>query len=135
MKIIIELACSPRELLILPLIRLACLPPCSLASSAIMCDREMLQQKHGAFVEELIAKFMQRKLESISSKPGSLQAGALPISRIKRIMKQDSCDPSPRMVSADTTPLMEYGAQVFTADQKLAVNFKVRDAPPPRARE
>ena len=37
----------------------------------------------------------------------------LPLARIKRIMKQDSCDSRPRMVSADAIPLMTYATQLF----------------------
>jgi len=39
----------------------------------------------------------------------------LPLARIKRIMKQDSSDPQPRQVSADTIPFMAFSSQLFIA--------------------
>ena len=41
--------------------------------------------------------------------------GQVPLARVKRIMKQDSCDPRPRQVSADTVPFIAYAAKLFIA--------------------
>ena len=40
----------------------------------------------------------------------------LPNVRIKRIMKQDSCEPNPRMVAADAIPLMAFATQVLIGE-------------------
>ena len=37
----------------------------------------------------------------------------LPLARIKRIMKMESCDPAPRQISADVLPLMAYAGKLF----------------------
>lgn len=37
----------------------------------------------------------------------------VPIARIKRIMKRDSCDPRPEMVAADSVKLLAFATQLF----------------------
>ena len=65
-------------------------------------------------VEALLAAYQTRQLVAVTKRtPGAIAIDELPLARIKRIMKQDSCDPHPRMISADTIPLMAYAAQLF----------------------
>lgn len=67
-------------------------------------------------VNALIASFFAQKLHGVVTDPKRVIATEeLPLARIKRIMKQDSCDPHPRMVCADTIPFMAFAAQLFIA--------------------
>ena len=70
--------------------------------------------KDSPTIEAMLAAYNTHQLIAITNHvPGAIAIEALPLARIKRIMKQDSCDPHPRMISADATPLMAYAAQIF----------------------
>lgn len=60
-----------------------------------------------------LRSYFARYREVVVQKPKSIKADELPLARIKRIMKQDSCDPHPRMISADGVPYMAFAAQCF----------------------
>lgn len=64
-------------------------------------------------VDGLIASFCAQKLDAVIRQKVPIVTDKLPHARIKRIMKQDSCDPHPRMLSADTAPFMAYAAELF----------------------
>lgn len=65
-------------------------------------------------VEAMLTAYNTHQLIAITNcVPNTINIDVLPLARIKRIMKQDSCDPHPRMVSADTIPLAAYAAQLF----------------------
>ena len=65
-------------------------------------------------IEVFLNAYMNRKLCLLQRRvPGAIAIDELPLARIKRIMKQDSCDPQPRMISADAVPLMAYISQIF----------------------
>ena len=87
----------------------------------------------GHRVEELeafVAGHVAQKLqELIMRNPRKNVATHLPLARIKRIMKQDSCDPHPRMISADAVPYMALATQVFIGlVTKLAWSFFTQKA-------
>jgi histone H3/H4 len=66
-------------------------------------------------VKAMMAQFFTQQMLSVMNRnPGAIAIDQLPLARIKRIMKQDSCDPQPRQVSAETIPFMAYAAQLFT---------------------
>jgi hypothetical protein len=46
--------------------------------------------------------FAQQMLAVMNRTQGAIAIDQLPLARIKRIMKQDSCNPQPRQVSAHT---------------------------------
>ena len=51
----------------------------------------------------------------------------LPLARVKRIMKQDSCDPHPRMIGAESIPVMSFASQLFIGHiTKLAWNLSTQ---------
>jgi hypothetical protein len=52
--------------------------------------------------------FAQQMLAVMNRTQGAIAIDQLPLARIKRIMKQDSCNPQPRQVSAHTVPFMAY---------------------------
>jgi len=64
-------------------------------------------------IQALMASFFAHQLVAVSDTSKPFTVDALPHARIKRIMKQDAVDPHPRMISADTIPLMAYTAQLF----------------------
>ena len=65
-------------------------------------------------VQALIAEYFARQLLTLTKDPSrAICIDELPLARIKRIMKQDSCEPHPRQVSADTVPFVAYAAQLF----------------------
>ena len=65
-------------------------------------------------IEIFLNAYMHRQLCMLQKEvPGAIAIDELPLARIKRIMKQDSCDPQPRMISADAIPLMAYASQIF----------------------
>lgn len=71
-------------------------------------------EKDSPTIEAMLAAYNTHQLIAVTNRvPGAIAIEALPLARIKRIMKQDSCDPHPRMISADATPLMAYAAQLF----------------------
>ena len=75
---------------------------------------ESRSQVRDTTAEALLAAYNTRKLLAVTSRvPKAVAIDELPLARIKRIMKQDSCDPHPRMVSADTIPMMAYCTQLF----------------------
>ena len=68
----------------------------------------------GTDVDALIASYFARSLHTvISEAPGAFETEELPLARIKRIMKQDSCDPFPRMISADAVPFMAFAVKLL----------------------
>ena len=68
----------------------------------------------GTDVDALIASYFARSLHTVTSEaPGAFETEELPLARIKRIMKQDSCDPFPRMISADAVPFMAFAVKLF----------------------
>lgn len=70
--------------------------------------------RDSAQVEALIASYFAHKLHSVVTDPRkTIATDELPLARIKRIMKQDSCDPHPRMICADAVPFMAFAAQLF----------------------
>ena len=65
-------------------------------------------------VKAMIASHFAQQLLALTTNPRqAIAIDELPLARIKRIMKQDSCDPHPRQVSADTVPFMAYMVQLF----------------------
>lgn len=64
-------------------------------------------------VEALIASYFAKQLHDVMTNQRQAAPDELPLARIKRIMKQDSCDPLPRMISADSVPFMALTAQLF----------------------
>ena len=68
----------------------------------------------GTDVDALIASYFARSLHTVTSEaPGAFETEELPLARIKRIMKQDSCDPFPRMISADAVPFMAFAVKLL----------------------
>lgn len=77
-------------------------------------DETVSGMRNSEEVQAVLVAYFARNLQAVMAHtPGSIQIGELPLARIKRIMKQDSCDPHPRMVSAETIPVMAYAAQLF----------------------
>ena len=75
---------------------------------------DAITERDSVQVKAMIAAFFARQHLALSTSPNSaIVIDDLPLARIKRIMKQDACDPMPRQVSASTVPLMAYAAQVF----------------------
>ena len=67
-----------------------------------------------AEVDALVASYFAQQLHKvITDATTAIATDELPLARIKRIMKQDSCDPHPRMISADAVPFMAFAAQLF----------------------
>ena len=64
-------------------------------------------------VEGLIESYFAKQLHDMVTKRRRTPIDELPLARVKRIMKQDSCDPHPRMISAEATPFMGLTAQLF----------------------
>lgn len=65
-------------------------------------------------VERVIDEYLSHQVLAMRLDPScTIKTDKLPLARIKRIMKQDSCDPHPRMVSSEAIPLMAYAAQLF----------------------
>ena len=64
-------------------------------------------------VDGLIESYFVKQVHDLASKRRTIPIDELPLARVKRIMKQDSCDPHPRMISADATPFMALAAQLF----------------------
>jgi histone H3/H4 len=70
--------------------------------------------RDSAQVEAHIASYFAHKLHSVVTDPRkTIATDELPLARIKRIMKQDSSDPHPRMICADAVPFMAFAAQLF----------------------
>ena len=85
--------------------------------------------RDSAQVEALIASYFAHKLHSVVTDPRkTIATDELPLARIKRIMKQDSCDPHPRMVCADAVPFMAFAAQLFIGHVTMIawINFTLR---------
>ena len=67
-----------------------------------------------AGIDALSASYFARQLHGvITDTAKTIATEELPLARIKRIMKQDSCDPHPRMISADAVPLMAFATKLF----------------------
>ena len=65
-------------------------------------------------VNAILANFFARKLLAVTTNaPRAIAIDEIPLARVKRIMKQDSCDPHPRMISAEAIPLMAFAVQLF----------------------
>ena len=65
-------------------------------------------------LEAMLAAYNTHQLIAVTNNvEGAIALEMLPLARIKRIMKQDSCDPHPRMISAEAIPNMAYAAQLF----------------------
>lgn len=73
-----------------------------------MCERDSQAVK--AISEAYFAKMLHQVL---TDPERVLADDALPLARIKRIMKQDSCNPHPCMVSADAVQLIAYIVRLF----------------------
>ena len=72
--------------------------------------REMRDQAEAV----LAAFFAQSHADAVRLTATSPSIGdELPGARIKRIMKQDACDPVPRMISVESIPLMSYACALF----------------------
>ena len=70
--------------------------------------------------EALLATYNTRQLLNLAHNvPDTIRIAELPLARVKRIMKQDACVPQPRMISADTIPLMAYTTQLFIGSLTL----------------
>ena len=77
-------------------------------------DRALAQRAEEAEVGAITASYFARSLHKvISEKQNVVLTEELPLARIKRIMKQDSCEPFPRMISADAVPFMAFAAKLF----------------------
>ena len=77
-------------------------------------NADALRVRDSEKVEALLAAQCSSKLLAITHRQrGAIALEELPLARIKRIMKQDACDPQPRMVAAETIPLMAFSAQLF----------------------
>ena len=65
-----------------------------------------------------IAQYLEDALKELDAQDPSsknkLAINEVPIARIKRIMKQDACDPAPRMISVPAILAMAYVALEFT---------------------
>ena len=67
-------------------------------------------------VAAIMASYFASQQASVMARAmstGVEAAGDLPMSVVKRIMKQDACDVARRTISADAVPLMEFTAEVF----------------------
>ena len=65
-------------------------------------------------IRVIISRFFARELLAVTNNPRqAISTDELPLARIKRIMKQDSCVPQPRMISADAIPLMAHAVQLL----------------------
>ena len=70
--------------------------------------------RDSAEVNAIVAHFFAQKLLAVTTNPSkAIAIDQIPLARVKRIMKQDSCDPHPRMISAEAVPLMAYAVQLF----------------------
>jgi hypothetical protein len=89
---------------------------------------EMLTVRESRDVEDLTASYLAKQLHNVLTNP--VTTDDLPLSRIKRIMKQDSCEVNPRMISANAVPLMAFATklvighltQVSTAQPRVVEN-------------
>ena len=71
--------------------------------------------------DPVLSQYFKKLLETMETNPSSIRMDELPHARIKRIMKQDACDPHPRMISADAVPFIAFASQCFIgAITKLA---------------
>jgi len=64
-------------------------------------------------VNKLLERYFAYRRALAVQNPKAIKVDELPLARIKRIMKQDSCDPHPRMISAGAVPFMAFAAQNF----------------------
>ena len=100
-------------------------PPCDGAQARVGRDGPA-SMRDSPEVKQVLANYFASQLLIISSKVSAkeckpIATTQLPLARIKRIMKQDSCDPHPRMISADTIPFMAYAVKLFIGSMtKLA---------------
>ena len=97
-----------------------CIPLCTpLCRAQHPMDAREEEEPRGAsrkspLTEALLATYNTRQLLNLTNNvPGTIKIDSLPLARVKRIMKQDACYPQPRMISADTVPLMAYAAQLL----------------------
>ena len=75
---------------------------------------ESRSQVRDTTAEALLAAYNTRQLLAVTSRvPKAVAIDELPLARIKRIMKQDSCDPRPRMVNAKAVHIVAYACQLF----------------------
>ena len=70
-------------------------------------------QRDSADVEGLISRHFEKQLHDIETNKRQVASDELPLARLKRIMKQDACEPHPRMISAEAVPFMALAAQLF----------------------
>ena len=70
----------------------------------------------GAHVAEYLERALKELQESADGQASKLKPAInqVPLARIKRIMKQDSCDPAPRMISVSAILDTAYAALEFT---------------------
>jgi len=65
-------------------------------------------------IRAIMARFFARELLAVTNNgKKAVATHELPLARIKRIMKQDSCVPQPRMISADAIPMMAHAATLL----------------------
>ncbi len=70
-------------------------------------------QRDSPDVEGLISRHFEKQLHDIETNKRQVASDELPLARLKRIMKQDACEPHPRMISAEAVPFMALAAQLF----------------------
>lgn len=71
------------------------------------------QPGEAAAIASQYCERMRRRFRELSPRMNPILLEDLPITRIKRIMKQDSCDPQPTMVSVGAVTAMAYVVQLF----------------------
>lgn len=77
-------------------------------------ERKSAQIRDSPEIQSLVTSIMASELQNFMvNKEKAVAFDQLPLARIKRIMKQESCDPRPRMVSSNAIVLCAYCIQLM----------------------
>jgi histone H3/H4 len=75
---------------------------------------QKVSSRNSPAIKAILVAYCARQLLAITNRGEEAYASSdLPLARIKRIMKQDASDPTPRMIAAETVPVVAYAVQLF----------------------